>query len=68
MATTKNLITLITDIQCFNNRVCLFFQNRKLSEDKDKHLQKRVSELQTQVQRLERKISLLNNENDSLVS
>ncbi|XP_071178964.1 RIMS-binding protein 2-like isoform X32 [Mytilus edulis] len=41
-------------------------QNRKLSEDKDRHLQKRVSELQTQVQRLERKISLLNNENESI--
>ncbi|XP_071178973.1 RIMS-binding protein 2-like isoform X40 [Mytilus edulis] len=40
--------------------------NRKLSEDKDRHLQKRVSELQTQVQRLERKISLLNNENESI--
>ncbi|XP_052074278.1 RIMS-binding protein 2-like isoform X2 [Mytilus californianus] len=41
-------------------------ENRKLSEDKDRHLQKRVSELQTQVQRLERKISLLNNENESI--
>ncbi|VDI19752.1 Hypothetical predicted protein [Mytilus galloprovincialis] len=41
-------------------------KNRKLSEDKDRHLQKRVSELQTQVQRLERKISLLNNENESI--
>ena len=43
------------------------FQNRKL-EDKDRQLQRRVSELQTQTQRLERKIALLKTENDTLVS
>ena len=43
------------------------FQNRKL-EDKDRQLQKKVSELQTQTQRLERKITLLKTENDTLVS
>ncbi|XP_069134762.1 RIMS-binding protein 2-like [Argopecten irradians] len=41
-------------------------QNRRLSEDKDKQLQRKVSELQTQTQRLERKIALLKTENDLL--
>ena len=45
----------------------LYFQSRKL-EDKDRQLQKKVSELQTQTQRLERKITLLKTENDTLVS
>ncbi|KAL3858377.1 hypothetical protein ACJMK2_012968, partial [Sinanodonta woodiana] len=41
-------------------------KNRKLSDDKDRQLQKRVSELQTQIQRLERKIALLKTENETL--
>ncbi|XP_060079138.1 peripheral-type benzodiazepine receptor-associated protein 1-like [Ylistrum balloti] len=41
-------------------------KNRRLSEDKDKQLQRKVSELQTQTQRLERKIALLKTENDLL--
>lgn len=41
------------------------FKSRKL-EDKDRQLQRKVSELQTQTQRLERKITLLKTENDTL--
>uniref|UniRef100_A0A8W8JWH1 RIMB1/RIM3A-C-like N-terminal domain-containing protein n=1 Tax=Magallana gigas TaxID=29159 RepID=A0A8W8JWH1_MAGGI len=40
--------------------------NRRSSEEKDRHLQKRIAELQAQTQRLERKIGLLKTENDSL--
>ncbi|XP_055995599.1 peripheral-type benzodiazepine receptor-associated protein 1-like isoform X7 [Ostrea edulis] len=41
-------------------------KNRRSSEEKDRHLQKRIAELQAQTQRLERKIGLLKTENDSL--
>ncbi|OWF38816.1 Peripheral-type benzodiazepine receptor-associated protein 1 [Mizuhopecten yessoensis] len=41
-------------------------QNRRLSDDKDKQLQRKVSDLQTQTQRLERKIALIKTENDLL--
>ncbi|XP_062590789.1 peripheral-type benzodiazepine receptor-associated protein 1-like isoform X4 [Saccostrea cucullata] len=41
-------------------------ENRRSSEEKDRHLQKRIAELQAQTQRLERKIGLLKTENDSL--
>ncbi|KAJ8312521.1 hypothetical protein KUTeg_009894 [Tegillarca granosa] len=40
--------------------------NRRLSEEKDRQLQKKVSELQAQTQRLERKVSLLKAENETL--
>ncbi|KAK3585385.1 hypothetical protein CHS0354_004665 [Potamilus streckersoni] len=41
-------------------------KNRKLLDEKDRQLQKRVAELQTQIQRLERKIALLKTENETL--
>ncbi|WAR02096.1 RIMB1-like protein, partial [Mya arenaria] len=41
------------------------FKNRK-QEERDRQLQKKVSELQTQTQRLERKIALLKTENETL--
>ena len=43
------------------------FQNRK-QEERDRQLQKKVTELQTQTQRLERKIALIKTENETLVS
>lgn len=46
----------------------VLFQSRKEDREKEKVLQKKLGELTTQVQRLERRISLLRTENDALVS
>lgn len=45
----------------------VYFQNRK-QDERDRQLHKKVAELQTQTQRLERKIALLKTENETLVS
>ena len=43
-------------------------QSKREEREREKTLQKRIGELQTQTQRLERRIMLLRTENDTLVS
>ena len=48
--------------------VDVVLQSKREEREREKTLQKKIGELQTQTQRLERRIMLLRTENDSLVS
>ena len=55
-------------IRCKLNLYFFLFQNKRLFDEKEKPLQKKVGELQSQVLKLERKTMILKTENESLVS
>ena len=59
MACCKQVVELCVDV---------VLQSKREEREREKTLQKKIGELQTQTQRLERRIMLLRTENDSLVS
>ena len=59
MACCKQGVELCVDV---------VLQSKREEREREKTLQKKIGELQTQTQRLERRIMLLRTENDSLVS